>query len=69
VTVHVPDFEAVHKELAERQVLCDFRPGAGIRLGPHYYNTNEELERVVETIGEILETRAHERWLGVGARF
>jgi kynureninase len=69
VTVHVPDFEAVHKELAERQVLCDFRPGAGIRLGPHYYNTNEELERVVETIGEILETRAHERWLGVSARF
>ena len=69
VTVHVPDFEAVHKELAERQVLCDFRPGSGIRLGPHYYNTNEELERVVETIGEILESGAHERWLGVSARF
>ena len=69
VTVHVPDFEAVHKELAERQVLCDFRPGAGIRLGPHYYNTNEELERVIATIGEILETGAHERWLGATARF
>ena len=69
VTVHMPDFEAVHKELAERQVLCDFRPGSGIRLGPHYYNTNEELERVVETIGEILESGAHERWLGVSARF
>ena len=26
VTVNVPDFEAVHKELAERQILCDFRP-------------------------------------------
>lgn len=69
VTVHVPDFEAVHKELAERQVLCDFRPGSGIRLGPHYYNTNEELEQVVEMIGEILETGAHERWLGATARF
>jgi kynureninase len=69
VTVHVPDFEAVHKELAERQVLCDFRPGAGIRLGPHYYNTNEELERVVEAIGEILESGAHQRWLGISARF
>jgi kynureninase len=69
VTLHVPDFEAVHKELTERQVLCDFRPGAGIRLGPHYYNTNEELERVVATIGEILETGAHERWLGAAARF
>jgi len=69
VTVHVPDFEAVHKELGERQVLCDFRPGAGIRLGPHYYNTNEELEYVIELIGEILESGAHERWLGATARF
>ena len=34
VTVHVPDFEAVHKELAERQVLCDFRPGAGHSARP-----------------------------------
>jgi kynureninase len=69
VTVYVPEFEAVHKELGERQVLCDFRPGAGIRLGPHYYNTNEELERVIGLIGEILESGAHERWLGATARF
>ena len=59
VTVYVPDFEAVHKELGEHQVLCDFRPGAGIRLGPHYYNTNDELERVIALIGEILESGAH----------
>jgi len=69
VTVHVPDFEAVHKELGERQIICDFRPGAGIRLGPHYYNTDEELEDVVAEIGEILETGAHRRWLGAAARF
>ncbi|HEY2936973.1 MAG TPA: aminotransferase class V-fold PLP-dependent enzyme [Gaiellaceae bacterium] len=69
VTVFVPDFEAVHKELGERQIICDFRPGAGIRLGPHYYNTDEELERVVGEIGEIITTGAHERWLGAAARF
>ena len=69
VTVHVPDFEAVHRELGERQIVCDFRPGAGIRLGPHYFNTDEELEHVVQQIGEILETGAHERWLGAAARF
>jgi kynureninase len=69
VTVHVPDFEAVHKELAERQILCDFRPDAGIRLGPHYFNTDEELEHAIATIGEILESGAHERWLGATARF
>ena len=69
VTIFVPEFEAVHKELGERQILCDFRPGAGIRLGPHYYNTDEELERVVGEIGEILASGVHERWLGAAARF
>jgi kynureninase len=69
VTVHMPDFEAVHKELGERQIICDFRPGAGLRLGPHYYNTDEELERVIAEIGVILATGAHERWLGAAARF
>ena len=69
VTVRTPEFEAVHKELAERQILCDFRPDAGLRLGPHYYNTDEELRHAVEQIVEIVETGAHERHLGVTARF
>jgi kynureninase len=69
VTVHVPDFEAVHKELAERQVLCDFRPDAGIRLGPHYFNTDEDILRALDEIAGILATGAHERWLGATARF
>jgi kynureninase len=69
VTVHVPDFEAVHKELTEREILCDFRPGAGIRLGPHFYNSDEDIEHALDTIAEILDTGAHERWLGAVAHF
>jgi kynureninase len=69
VTVHVPDFEAVHRELSERQILCDFRPGAGIRLGPHYFTADDELVYALDQIDEILETGAHERWLGATARF
>jgi kynureninase len=68
VTVHVDEFPAVHKELAERQILCDFRPGAGIRIGPHYFTSDEELHHVVEQIAEIVETGAYERHLGVVAR-
>ena len=68
VIVDVPDFPAVHRELTERQVLCDFRPDSGIRLGPHYYNTDDEIRFVVEQIGEILHTGAHQRHLGVVAR-
>ena len=68
MTIHVPDFPAVHRELAERQILCDFRPDAGIRLGPHYYNTDDEIRFVVEQIGEILRTGAHEQHFGAVAR-
>jgi kynureninase len=69
VTIRTPDFEAVHKELAERQILCDFRPDAGLRLGPHYYNTDDELRFAVGEIAEILESGAHERHLGATAHF
>jgi kynureninase len=69
ITVRTAEFEAVHKELADRQIICDFRPDAGLRLGPHYYNTEDELRYAVAQISEILETGAYERHLGAAARF
>jgi kynureninase len=69
VTVRTPEFAAVHKELAERQILCDFRPDAGLRLGPHYYNTGDELGHAMGQIAEIVESGAYERHLGAAARF
>ena len=68
VTVNVPEFPAVYRELMERQILCDFRPDAGIRLGPHYYNTDEELRYAIAQIGEIVETGAFARHIGTVAR-
>jgi len=68
VTVQVPEFAAVHHELTERQILCDFRPDAGIRLGPHYYNSADEIRFVIEQIADVLETGAFERHVGVVAR-
>jgi kynureninase len=69
VTVRVPGFEGVHRELAERQILCDFRPDVGLRLGPHFFNTEAELDFAVGQIGEILASGVHERHLGTAARF
>jgi kynureninase len=69
VTVKTPEFEAVQKELGEREILCDFRPEVGLRLGPHFYNTDEELVFAVEQIAEIVETGAYARHLGATARF
>ena len=68
VTVHVDEFPAVHRELAERQILCDFRPGAGIRIGPHYFTSDDELHHVIEQIAEIVETGAYQPHLGAVAR-
>ena len=69
VTVRVPGFEGVHKELGERQILCDFRPEVGLRLGPHFFNTESELEYTFAQIGEILASGVHMRHLGAAARF
>ncbi len=34
VVFRVPDFQAVHAELAAREIICDYRPDAGLRFGP-----------------------------------
>jgi kynureninase len=67
VTVRTPGFEGVHRELAEREILCDFRPDIGIRLGPHFFNTEDELEHTVGQMAEIVASGAHERHLGAAA--
>jgi kynureninase len=69
VTIRMPGFEGVHGELAERQVLCDFRPDVGLRLGPHFFNTEEELDFTIGQIEEIVASGAHERHQGAAARF
>jgi kynureninase len=61
VILLVPEFLAVHVELEARGILCDVRPEAGIRLGPHFYSTDDELRFAVSQIAEILETRAYRR--------
>jgi kynureninase len=69
VLVRTPDDAAVHRELGERGIICDFRPGAGIRLGPHFYNSEDELRQTVSQLQEIVESGAHERHAGAAARF
>jgi selenocysteine lyase/cysteine desulfurase len=65
----MPGFEGVHRELAEREILCDFRPDVGLRLGPHFFNTEEELDFAVSQVADIVSSKAHERHLGATARF
>jgi kynureninase len=69
VLVRTPDDAAVHRELGERGIICDFRPDAGIRLGPHFYNSEDELRHTVAQLTEIVESGAYARHAGVAARF
>lgn len=41
--------------LAEREVFVDFRPGVGLRVSPHYFNKDEEIERALVEIGRVVE--------------
>jgi kynureninase len=54
VVVDVPNGYAVTKELARREVLVDYRPQAGIRIAPHFYTTQEELEHTMTEIRSIV---------------
>ena len=50
-------------------MICDYRPDVGVRFGPHFFTTDDELRFAIGQLREILETRAHERWLGAGAGY
>jgi kynureninase len=57
VVVRVPDPDAVCAELAAQGTICDSRPEVGLRLGPHFFNTDEELQRAVEQIAQLSRSR------------
>jgi kynureninase len=67
VIVDVPEGAAVYAELEERGILCDFRPGAGIRIGPHFFTTDDELHFAIAQIQEIIESGAFARHAGAVA--
>jgi kynureninase len=57
VSIDMPDSQEVCRELLRREVLVDWRPNAGVRMSPHFYNTDDELERAISTLEEILKER------------
>jgi len=53
VVVRVPEPERVGPELVARGILCDWRPEVGLRLGPHFFNSDDELRFTVEQILQL----------------
>jgi kynureninase len=58
VSIDLPDSEQVCRELLKREILVDWRPKAGVRMSPHFYNTEEELETAMTAVEEIVNERA-----------
>ena len=55
VMIGVDDAKAMVERLAERKVYVDWRPGAGLRVSPHFFNTDEEVEEALNTLAELME--------------
>ncbi len=62
VAVNVEYGYEISKVLKDRDFIVDYRPGAGIRISPHFYTTDDELGAVMFGIKRIQETRAFEKY-------
>jgi kynureninase len=54
VVVRVPDYQAVHAQLEARGILLDVRPDVGLRFGPHFFTTDEELDDAAAALVAIV---------------
>ena len=55
VMIGVGDAKVMVERLAERKVYVDWRPSAGLRVSPHFFNTDEEVEEALNTLAELME--------------
>jgi len=58
VAFDVPHAYEVAQYLLANRVLVDYRPGAGIRIAPHFYTSDAEIEDAVSMIDVALDKEA-----------
>ena len=69
VTIAAEHAAAVTSELIRREFIVDYRPGAGVRISPHFYTKDEELELVIREMRAILDSHAYAEHEAAGAAF
>ena len=69
ITVGHPDAAAITRELIRREFIVDYRPGAGVRISPHFYTKDEELELVINEMKKIRDAGAYADQEVAGAAF
>ena len=58
VSIDMPDAQEVCSALLKREILVDYRPKAGVRMSPHFYTKDEELDTAVAAVEAILKERS-----------
>jgi len=69
ITIAHEHAAAVTKELIRREFIVDYRPGAGVRISPHFYTTDEELELVIREMKKIGDSQSYLEHEAAGAAF
>ena len=57
VAVNIPNAQLVSRTLKARGFLVDYRPPVGVRISPHFYNTMDEIERIMAEIASIVSKK------------
>jgi kynureninase len=61
VSIDCPHAYEVSRELLAREILVDYRPKAGVRISPHFYNREDECDLALQQIDDILHTGAWQK--------
>lgn len=62
VAIDVPHGYEVAQHLLSRNILVDYRVGAGIRIAPHFFSREDELDEAVSEIDKALESGSWQRF-------
>ena len=58
VILDVPNGEAVSNDLLRRNIIIDYRPEAGIRISPHFYNNDEDIDDAMKVLDDVIAVGA-----------
>jgi kynureninase len=60
VAIDVPDALLAARTLNSRDYVVDYRAGVGIRVSPHFYNTEAEVDQLIGELARIVRTRDYD---------
>jgi kynureninase len=53
IGIDFPGSQQVYQQLIERRVFVDYRPGCGIRVGAHFYTSDDDVRAFFETLDGV----------------